>query len=139
MSDGEITEWPITKPEDGQGGTKDGITDIACDSGDPSGMADRDPAFFYYDRRKRSGMDCHCDCADMHSEDPEMRSDHDNRHGNHLSCGKFVPEKCDRETPSLCCGPRCDAENSVPFGIFLPFGTHFQRFCRSGDHFQLLS
>ena len=57
MSDGEITEWPITKPEDGQGGTKDGITDIACDSGDPSGMADRDPAFFYYDRRKRSGMD----------------------------------------------------------------------------------
>lgn len=92
MSDGEITEWPITKPEDGQGGTKDGITDIACDSGDPSGMADRDPAFFYYDRRKRSGMDCHCDCADMHSEDPEMRSDHDNRHGNHLSCGKFVPE-----------------------------------------------
>ena len=99
MSDGEITEWSITKPEDGQGGTKDGITDIACDSGDPSGMADRDPAFFYYDRRKRSGMDRHCDCADMHSEDPEMRSDHDNRHGNHLSCGKFVPEKCDRETP----------------------------------------
>ena len=98
MSDGEITEWSITKPEDGQGGTKDGITDIACDSGDPSGMADRDPAFFYYDRRKRSGMDRHCDCADMHSEDPEMRSDHDNRHGNHLSCGKFVPEKCDRET-----------------------------------------
>lgn len=46
MSDGEITEWSITKPEDGQGGTKDGITDIACDSGDPSGMADRDPAFF---------------------------------------------------------------------------------------------
>ena len=43
MSDGEITEWSITKPEDGQGGTKDGITDIACDSGDPSGMADRDP------------------------------------------------------------------------------------------------
>ena len=75
MSDGEITERPITKPEDGQGGTKDGITDIACDSGDPSGMADRDPAFFYYDRRKRSGMDRHCDCADMHSEDPEMRSD----------------------------------------------------------------
>ena len=99
-------ERPVTKPEDGQGGTKDGITDIACDSGDPSGMADRDPAFFYYDRRKRSGMDRHCDCADMHSEDPEMRSDHDNRHGNHLSCGKFVPEKCDRETPSLCCGPR---------------------------------
>ncbi|MEI3592340.1 MAG: hypothetical protein V8Q05_05765 [Lachnospiraceae bacterium] len=32
----------------------------------------------------------------------EMRSDHDNRHGNHLSCGKFVPEKCDRETPPLC-------------------------------------
>ena len=76
--------------------------------------------------------------ADMHSEDPEMRSDHDNRHGNHLSCGKFVPEKCDRETPSLCCGHRCDAENSVPFGIFLPFGTHIL-FCRSGDHFQLLS
>lgn len=39
-------ERPVTKPEDGQGGTKDGITDIACDSGDPSGMADRDPAFF---------------------------------------------------------------------------------------------
>lgn len=68
MSDGEITERPITKPEDGQGGTKDGITDIACDSGDPSGMADRDPAFFYYDRRKRSGMDRHCDCADQHSK-----------------------------------------------------------------------
>ena len=63
MSDGEITERLVTKPEDGQGGTKDGITDIACDSGDPSGMADRDPAFFYYDRRKRSGMDRHCAMA----------------------------------------------------------------------------
>ena len=41
--------------------------------------------------------------------------------------------------PTLRSGHRCDAENSVPFGIFLPFGTHIQRFCRSGDHFQLLS
>ena len=25
------------------------------------------------------------------------------------------------------------------FGVFLPLGTYFQWFCRSGDHFQLLS
>ena len=95
--------------------------------------------FFTTIGRKRSGMDRHCDCADMHSEDPEMRSDHDNRHGNHLSCGKLVPEKCDRETPPLCGGYQSDIENSVPFGVFLPLGTYFQWFCRSGDHFQLLS
>lgn len=34
-------ERPVTKPADEkQGGTKDGITDIACNSGNSSGMAD---------------------------------------------------------------------------------------------------
>ena len=65
-----------------------------------------------------------------------MRPDDDDRHGRYIPCGKFVLEKCDCQTPALRSGHRCDAENSVPFGIFLPFGTHFQRFCRSGDHFK---
>ena len=57
-----------------------------------------------------------------------MRPDDDDRHGRYIPCGKFVLEKCDCQTPALRSGHRCDAENSVPFGIFLPFGTHFQRF-----------
>ena len=36
--------------------------------------------------------------------------------------GNLFLKNVNRETPSLCCGHRCDAENSVPFGIFLPSG-----------------
>lgn len=115
MSDGEITERPIAKPEDGQGGTKDGITDIACDSGDPSGMADRDPAFFYYDRRKRACMDCHRHRPDMYTEDQKMRSDYDDRNGYYLSGGESVSEKCDRQTQTLRSRQQCHIEDPVSF------------------------
>lgn len=115
------------------GETQDGTTDIACNTGDTSGLADTGHEIFYNDGRARTGMDRDRHYTGMYSQDKEMWTDHDDRYGDNIFRRKSFPEKCVCETPSLCGGQQCSIENTVPVGIFFPVRTQLQRICRSGD------
>ena len=67
-------------------------------------------------------MDRHCDCADMHSEDPKCGLTMIIAMAITYLVGNLFLKNVIAETPSLCCGHRRDAENSVPLRIFLPSG-----------------
>ena len=69
---------------------------------------------FYYDGRKRSGMDRYCDCADLYTEDPEMRPDDDDRHGRYYLVGNlFLKNVIARPRP-------CAVDTSVILKIPFP-------------------